>query len=319
LEPPVDAWQPDPAAWHVNPFASPPHPKFRDRRWLHAVLFVLTILTTTGVGAGYYASFVYGVTNEVPHMPLAAILLRGFWYSATALTILTCHELGHYLACRYYNIDASLPFFLPVPLSFGTLGAFIRIREPIPTKRMFFDIGIAGPIAGFLVTVPALFAGLAMSTIVKLPDPSQPMIVYGYSLLLKLATRVLFGVVPAGYDLNAHPIVFGAWFGMLATALNLLPFGQLDGGHVAYCVLGRKSSIVSLVTVAVTAALSFFAVSWLVWTGLLLLMMRLVGRHHPRVYDEEVPLDRGRLALAIFAVVMLALCFTPVPISFTNP
>jgi len=316
---PLDVWQPDPPAWRANPFASPPPAKFRDRIWLHVVLFAATVLTTTGVGAGYYANFIYGLTNEAPRMPLVAILLRGFWYSATALTILTCHELGHYLACRYYNIDASLPFFLPVPISFGTLGAFIRIREPIPTKRMLFDIGIAGPIAGFLVTVPALVAGLAMSTVFKLPDPAPGgMIVYGDTLLLKLASYLIFGTLPAGYDLNAHPIVFGAWFGMLATALNLLPFGQLDGGHVTYCVLGRKSSYVSLVTVAATAVLSLFAVSWVVWTALLLLMMRLVGRHHPPVYDEDVPLDRARMALAVFAVVMFALCFTPIPIAFQN-
>ena len=310
MDPVVENPEPDPLAWQ-------PRPKFRDRLWLHAVLFALTVVTTTWVGAEFYASWLYGVTNQIPRLALPTILLRGFWYSGTALAILTCHELGHYLACRYYNIDASLPFFLPVPLSFGTLGAFIRIREPIPTKRMFFDIGIAGPIAGFLVTVPALFLGLTMSTVIKMPE-STTMIVYGDSLLLKAASHMMFGAVPAGYDINAHPMVFGAWFGMLATALNLLPFGQLDGGHLAYCVLGRKSSYVSLATVAATAALSFFAASWVVWTVLLVVMMRLFGRHHPRVIDEDLPLDRPRMALAIFAAVMLVLCFTPIPMSFSN-
>ena len=313
MEPPVDAadWLPAQPAWQ-------PRPKFQDRIWLHGLLFVLTIVTTTYVGAGFYAGFVMGVTNQLPRMPWSA-LAGGLWYSGTALTILTCHELGHYLACRYYNIDASRPFFIPAPISLGTMGAFIRIRERIRLKREFFDIGIAGPIAGFLVTVPALFIGLSMSTIVKMPDPAQGMVViYGDSLLLKLASRMVFGSIAAGYDINAHPMVFGAWFGMLATALNLLPFCKLDGCHVSYCVLGRKSSYVSIATEIATAALSLLAYSWIVWTVLLLLMMRLLGRDHPPVEDEGAPLDRARLVLAAFALVILVLCFMPVPISFAQ-
>ena len=143
-----------------------PRPKFRDRRWVHALLFLATILTTTAVGAAHYGSFAtdFGATRV--SLGYAELALRGFWYSGTILAILGCHELGHYFACRYYDVDASLPFFLPAPLPLtGTLGAFIRIREPIPSKRMLFDIGIAGPIAGFVVAVPALFLGLWMSVI----------------------------------------------------------------------------------------------------------------------------------------------------------
>jgi len=294
--------------------------KFRDRLWVHAVLFVLTIFTTTSVGVGYYLGFASAFSGTVPKLSYLSALAHGAWYSGTVLTILTCHELGHYLACRYYNIDASLPFFLPLPLEpGGTLGAFIRIREPIPLKRQFFDIGIAGPIAGFLVTVPALFIGLSLSSIVKMPDPMPAnFVVFGDSMLLKMASRLVFGSIASGYDINAHPMVFGAWFGMLATALNLLPFGQLDGGHITYCVLGRKAWYVSIATVVTTAALSLLAVSWIVWTVLLLVMLRVLGRYHPPVMDEEMPLDRPRMVLAAFALVMLILCFMPVPITFTR-
>jgi membrane-associated protease RseP (regulator of RpoE activity) len=227
--------------------------------------------------------------------------------------------MGHYLACRYYDVDASKPYFLPLPIvsPFGTLGAFIRIREPIPHKRVLFDIGIAGPIAGFLVAVPATFIAIAMSNVVQLPDPLPPATVfYGEPLLYKIASRLLWGPMPAGHDLNLHPMGFGAWFGLFATALNLFPVGQLDGGHISYAVLGRRSSHVTMATIAVGLALSVFAGSWIVWSVMMLVMLRLFGRHHPPVFDEETPLDRGRQMLALFAVVMFVLCFMPVPIAF---
>jgi membrane-associated protease RseP (regulator of RpoE activity) len=300
---------PDPApayVWHA-------HPKFQDRVWLHALLFLLTVATTTFVGALHYDGYL-DFANQNAAFSLPGLLLHGFWYSGTILAILGCHELGHYFACRYYDVDASLPYFIPAPLPLtGTLGAFIRIREPIPTKRMLFDIGIAGPIAGFLIAVPALFAGVAMSPMVKLPDDFS-----GYNLgeplLFKLAAALLWGPVPDGYTLNLHPMAFAAWFGLLATALNLFPIGQLDGGHISYAVLGRRSSQVTLATVSAIAALSYFAMSWRVWTVLLILMLFAFGRHHPRTFDEDIPLDRPRLWLALGALVMFAVCFTPAPI-----
>ena len=298
-----------------------PRPKFQDRVWLHALLFVLTIATTTIAGADHYASFASDFVLRPLSMPIAQLLLRGFWYSGTILAILGCHELGHYFACRYYDVDASLPFFLPVPfvLMTGTLGAFIRIREPIPTKRMLFDIGIAGPIAGFLVAVPALFIGIAMSHVIQEPQPGQlPPGVITYSLgeplLLQFASRLLWGTPPAGYTLNLHPMAFAAWFGLLATALNLFPIGQLDGGHISYAVLGRRSTYLTIVMIAIAIGLAYFSKSWLVWTALMIAMLIAFGPRHPRVFDEDVPLDRPRMVLAVFAVVMFVLCFTPAPI-----
>jgi membrane-associated protease RseP (regulator of RpoE activity) len=285
--------------------------------WLHLLLFALTVATTTIAGAAQYASFLddFRGSTALP-MPFTALLVRGIWYSGTILTILGCHELGHYFACRYYDVDASLPFFIPAPILLtGTMGAFIRIREPIPQKRMLFDIGIAGPIAGFLVAVPALFIGVALSHVVRLPANQSNMLELGEPLLFKFASWLLWGTQPAGYSLNMHPMAFAAWFGLLATALNLFPMGQLDGGHIAYAVLGpRLSTRLTFATVAVTMGLAWFASSWIVWTVLTIAMLVAFGPRHPRVFDEEVPLDRTRLLLALFAVAMFILCFTPAPI-----
>ena len=299
---------PTPVVWQ-------PRLKFQDRVWLHGLLFLLTIVTTTLVGADQYAGFLADFKQPGPlPMSVSSLLLRGLWYSGTILGILGCHELGHYFACRYYDVDASLPYFLPVPISItGTLGAFIRIREPIPQKRMLFDIGIAGPIAGFLVAVPALFFGVAMSHVVQMPENFVGLEL-GEPLLFKVVSWLFWGSVPKGYSLNLHPMAFAAWFGLLATALNLFPIGQLDGGHISYAVLGPRSTVVTFVMLGVALVLTFFSASWIVWTGLLVVMLFMVGPRHPRVFDEEEPLDRTRLLLALCAVVIFVLCFTPAPI-----
>ena len=299
-------------------FAWQPRPKFRDKVWLHALLLLLTIATTTIAGANHYAAFLSDFRMEELQISTWNLIAHGLWYSSTILAILGCHELGHYLACRYYDVDASLPFFLPVPvLMTGTLGAFIRIREPIPQKRMLFDIGIAGPIAGFLVAVPTLFIGVAMSHVARVP-PNFAGFEMGEPLLFKLASRLLWGTIPAGYSLNMHPMAFAAWFGLLVTALNLFPVGQLDGGHISYAVLGPKSTYVTFLTISAAIVRGFFSSSLAGWTGLMIIMLFLFGPRHPRVFDEHVPLDRTRLILALFAVVMFVLCFTPSPIETTQ-
>jgi membrane-associated protease RseP (regulator of RpoE activity) len=295
----------------------PPRLKFQDRIWLHLVLFLATIATTTIVGAEHYLSFLSDFV-EPPRVPVLMLLVRGFWYSGTILLILGAHELGHYFACRYYQVDASLPFFLPAPFVFltGTLGAFIRIREPIRSKRMLFDIGIAGPIAGFVFALPALFVGLAMSHVVVLPADSIGLLSLGEPLLFKAASWLVWGSIPDGSSINMHPVAFAAWFGLLATALNLFPIGQLDGGHISYAVLGRRSTIVTLVMLGIAVCLTLFiSWSWAVWTVLLLVMMFTFGPRHPRTADEHMPLDSTRQWLALFALIMFVLCFTYNPIS----
>jgi membrane-associated protease RseP (regulator of RpoE activity) len=276
---------------------------------------MLTLASTTLAGAGHYAAFLDDFSGStVAPMPFPALFLRGFWYSATILAILGCHEMGHYLACRYYDVDASLPFFLPVPIVLtGTMGAFIRIREPIPQKRMLFDIGIAGPLAGFLVAVPALVLGLSMSHVVRIPA-NTPGLELGEPLLFKAASWALWGNPPDGYALNLHPVGFAAWFGLLATALNLFPIAQLDGGHISYAVLGRRSIYITFGMMAVAIGLAYFSASWILWTALTIGMLIVFGPRHPPVFDEHVPLDRARVALAFVALLMLVLCFTPAPI-----
>src|SRR5262245_32848232 len=217
------------------------------RPWRHIILFLLTVASTVVVGAEQFASF-YVNFRPATTLDLSGVelLLNGLWYSASILAILGAHEFGHYYACRYYGVDASLPYFLPAPLPLtGTLGAFIRIRQMIPGKRELFDIGIAGPIAGFIVAVPVLLFGMTLSRVVQLPPTTGGIVELGEPLLFQGAAWLVFGSIPDGYSINMHPMGFAAWFGLLATALNLFPIGQLDGGHISYAVLGRKSTIVT--------------------------------------------------------------------------
>lgn len=283
--------------------------------WRHLILFLLTVATTTFVGAEHFASFHVDFGNRAPDLSTAQFILNGLWYSMSILAILGAHEFGHYYACRRYGVDASLPYFLPAPLPLtGTLGAFIRIRQPIPGKRELFDIGIAGPIAGFIVAIPVLLVGLSLSRLTELPADTQGFVELGEPLLFKGVAWLFWGTPPEGYSINMHPMAFAAWFGLLATALNLFPIGQLDGGHIAYAVLGRKSTLVTLATVGGLIALTFVSSSWLVWTVLTVVMLVAFGPRHPRTIDEDIPLDRTRLWLAAAALVMFVICFTPAPI-----
>ena len=275
-------------------------------------LLLATILSTTWVGARYHQGFVsdFSTSTEAPF-----VLWHGLWYSLTVLTILGVHELGHYYACRHYRVDASLPYFLPAPFLIGTLGAFIRMRQPIATKRMLFDIGVAGPIAGFVVAVPALFLGVGLSRVVPLPESFGELSLFlGKPLLFRLAASTIWGAAPEGYTLNLHPMGFAAWVGLLATALNLFPIGQLDGGHISYAIFGSRSTLVTVASAAVLFALAFHSPSWIAWAVLMVVMLVALGPRHPRTLDHDVPLDRTRTLVAVCALVIFVLCFTPAPI-----
>jgi len=305
-------WRPE--DYYPNPgwTAELPAPTPRQRVWLHVLLLVVTVLTTTAVGALHYAGFLSAFgPDQPPFTP--GLFVAGLWYSGTILAILGCHELGHYYACRHYGVDATWPFFLPAPILTGTLGAFIKIREPIRTKRVLFDVGVAGPLAGFVVAVPALFLGLWLSNVARLPADFSGLSL-GEPLLFKGAAWLIWGTTPSGYSLNLHPMAFAAWFGLLATALNLFPIGQLDGGHISYAVLGRRSFYVTLAAVGCALVLTRFSASWYVWTGLVVLMLIVFGPRHPPTADEHLPLGRARLAIALLALVIFVLCFTPAPI-----
>ena len=240
-------------------------PKFQSRLRPHLALFGLTPASTTLIGATIAFAGEFG-RRSIGAIDWPTYLAHGFFYSVTLLAILGAHEMGHYVFCRRYDVDATLPFFIPMPIVLtGTLGAVIRIREAFPTRRVLFDIGVAGPLAGFAVIVPALFIGLSLSTIV--PEPTQGGLFYlGEPLLFKLATALVFGPIKDGLTINLHPIGFAAWFGLFATALNLLPFGQLDGGHITYSTLGRRSTPISIATVSGAVAMTFVSISWLVMT-----------------------------------------------------
>lgn len=314
FDPPDSFSAPMPRMEPARPWVPVPPP--RPPVWRHVILFLLTVGTTIVAGANHFAVFEFDFTGQSgAELSTPVLMLNGLWYCASILAILGAHEFGHYFACRHYGVDASLPYFLPAPLPLtGTLGAFIRIRQPIPGKRELFDIGIAGPIAGFVVAVPVLIAGMSFSKITQLPADTSGFIELGEPLLFKAVAWVIWGTPPDGYAINMHPMAFAAWFGLLATALNLFPIGQLDGGHISYAVLGRRSTVVTLVTVVVLIGLTFISTSWLVWTVLTVVMLVTFGPRHPRTVDEDVPLDRARMWLAVGAVVMFILCFTPAPI-----
>lgn len=302
---------------YVMPGSRPP-----ERVWRYVVLFLLTVVTTTLVGVDHYVNFYLGFKPAV-ELPFSVLQLvvRGLWYSVSILAILGSHEFGHYYACRYYGVDASLPYFLPVPpvVLTGTLGAFIRIRQQIPTKRALFDIGIAGPLAGFVVLIPVLMIGMYLSQVVQMPkDFNGTVFELGEPLLFKAATWLTFGSVPDGYTVSMHPVAFAAWFGMLATTLNLFPVGQTDGGHISYAVLGRHSTLVSLITIACLVALSFVAASWILWTVLMVGLLVVFGPRHPSTSDEHVPLDPARMWVAALGVVVFVICFAPVPLQIIN-
>jgi membrane-associated protease RseP (regulator of RpoE activity) len=295
-----------------------PRKRFQHVWWKHILLFALTLLTTTLVGEFRYLAFLSDFGRTQLQITEPSALLHGLWYSLTIIGILGAHEMGHYLACRRYQVDATLPYFLPlylgpVGLQIGTLGAVIRIKEPFPTRKILFDVGIAGPIAGFVVLVPALFLGMYLSNVTVSPPP-ETLTYIGKPLLFRFARWLVFGPIPDGSIVNLHPMVFAAWFGMLATALNLLPFGQLDGGHITYATLGRLSTPISLVTVASALVMTYISRSWLLMTVLMVAMLLAFGPRHPPVLNEYEPLGRGRRRLALFALAMLILCFTPVPI-----
>ena len=298
-------------------FFAPPvrRRKFQHRYAPHVILLLLTLLTTSFTDAFGYLWFEALPAHDPRPLQLfnLATFTHGLWYSIPLLLILGAHEFGHYFACRYHDVDATLPFFLPLPLPpSGTLGAVIRIREPFPSKEALFDIGVAGPIAGFLMLLPVLFAGVAMSHVVPITEARG--VEYGEPLLFKLVASLQFGAIPDGYEVMLHPLGFAAWWGMLATALNLLPFGQLDGGHVVYSLLGRRAVYASVATLGGALLLTTRSLGWISIAVMMLVMAFFLGVRHPRIRDEDTPLDARRRLVALCALVIFVLCFTPVPI-----
>jgi membrane-associated protease RseP (regulator of RpoE activity) len=309
----------------------------RPPRWLtlaviHGGLFLATAASTT---AAFYASFSAAA-------PGVERLIDSLTFSLPALLILGSHEMGHYLMARAHGVDVSLPYFIPAPFSFGTLGAVIRLKGRLPSRDALLDVGAGGPLAGLAVALPLLVTGVMLSHPVPAPAPpfppsfsllhlgaelghalrrwldgteAPPLAIgatyFGDNLLTLGLTRLIWGRLPEGMDLDAHPVFIAAWFGLLVTMLNLVPVGQLDGGHVLRAALGERAARWGphVASLALICAL-FFSASWLVW---FFLMTKVVGFEHPPPIDDETPLSPGRRAFVYATWALTVACFIPVP------
>jgi membrane-associated protease RseP (regulator of RpoE activity) len=292
------------------------------RAWLNILLFLVTAVSTFVVGISWSFGYKYAeITAQNPDLisdPALIlnpeILALSLVYMVALLAILLGHELGHYLACQYYRIDATLPYFIPAPTLIGTMGAFIRIRSPITKKQQLFDIGIAGPLTSFILSLPAVVFGLSLSKPVP-PFPEGESLMFGDPLILKLVGRLVFKGIPEGYDIVPHPIAFAGWVGILVTALNLFPVGQLDGGHIAYALLGEKSRKIAPYFIGIFVLMGiFFWFGWFVWA----LLIYFLGLKHPHISDEDKSLSPGRRLLGIMILIIFILSFTPDPIKGYN-
>lgn len=286
------------------------------RWWLNLLFFCVTLLTSTAFGFALVQSF--SVRSSLDANLIFDGYVRfiqgdprvwwGLQFSAPLLLILLAHEFGHYFECLRWKVDASLPYFLPSPTLFGTLGAFIRIRSPIYTRAGLFDIGVSGPIAGFIVLIPILIAGISESRVMPHAANHGPF-VFGAPLLMLIVEHFVFPGV-ASSDILLSPAAMAAWGGLLATAINLLPVGQLDGGHILYAVCGeRLHRTVSTCLVAALGVLGFFYWAWWIWAVLMLFF----GRRHPLVYDRA-PLSPKRIALSVAALLIFVLSISVVPV-----
>lgn len=267
-----------------------------DKPVVNLVLFILTFITTFATGYLYH--------NKVS---------AGFWYSFGIMSILLSHEMGHYLMCRKYGVRATLPFFIPFPPlinPFGTMGAVIRMEGRMPNRRVLFDIGAGGPIAGLIPTLPAVYFGLKMSEIVPQQQQMQGLIYLGDSLLFKALTYLAHGSIAFQQDVILHPLAFAGWAGLFVTALNLLPIGQLDGGHVLYALFGERSQYIYPIILGLFALVCiFFYIGWI----LLIILLMWFGFRHPPTLDPVTPLDPLRRNIAIGMFVLFILSFTPIP------
>lgn len=279
--------------------------------YINIILFLITIFTTIVSGAVLEGADVLSDFSKVK---------EGIPFSFTLISILGFHELGHYFASRFHNINATLPYFIPAPpiipttppiLFIGTFGAFIKVKSQISDKKKLLDIGAYGPIAGFLMTVPSIIFGLQISAI-KEVIPGHG-ITLGNSLLLYFAEKMIFGNIPPGYDVELSSVAFAGFIGLLVTTLNLMPIGQLDGGHIVYALFGKKHAIIARIFFIVLLLLSVLThwIGWLFWA----ILIYAIGFRHPPTANDFIPIDNKRKIIGCFCICIFILCFIPVPIS----
>ncbi len=309
--------------------------------WVNLILFLITLLSVVFAGVLYS----YEGPAPVDTVGWVNLLVNNFTvglpFAISLLAILLAHEFGHYLAGRYHKTSVTLPYFLPFPFSpLGTLGAFIQLREPPRNKRVLLDIGLAGPLAGLAVAIPVLLYGLSLSEVSTLPEyigPGQAFSLEGNSILYLLAkyvtqgqwlpapadfggmepiaywVRYFFTGLPTplgGTDVLMHPIAWAGWAGLLVTALNLIPAGQLDGGHLLYSLFGNQARRLLPFILIGLAAMGFFWSGWFLWVFLIMLM----GSQHAQPLDQITKLDTKRKLLAVLGLIIFILAFTPVPL-----
>ncbi len=271
---------------------------------IHIILFVLTVFTTLVAGALQEGAIPW----ENPFS-----IVKGIPFSFTLISILLTHELAHYFASRRHGMTASLPYFIPgppLPPMIGTFGAVIKTNPPIPDRRALFDIGVSGPLAGFIVSVIAIIIGLKLSRIAPLEEVKGFTVVLGDSLGFKLISYLVIGTLPDKADIFLHPIAYAGWIGFFVTAMNLLPIGQLDGGHVVYAVLGRWHRIVSISMVVLLFILGYMSwPGWYLWGFL----TTVLGTRHPPVFYPNIELDKRRKVIAWITLIVFFLTFTPEP------
>ena len=268
--------------------------------FLHLFLFIATSISTLAAGASWAGIDLLKEPQRI---------FEGFPFAGTLMIILLVHELSHYIASNRHGTKATLPYFIPAPVGFGTLGAFIKMKSPISTRKALIDIGASGPISGFVVSVIACAAGLYLSKVIPITG-AESMLTLGDSILFKLLSGIIIGITPDNADILLHPIAFAGWLGLFITSLNLIPVGQLDGGHIAYAFLGdrhKKLSIFLIVTLGVMAI--FFWPGWAIWAGLMLIL----GIKHPPVLYWEQPLDGQRSRIALICFIIFIITFVPSP------
>ena len=298
-----------PAIERLNAPALPPPLRARSKRIHPAVnllFFLATVYSTLVAGTLFFASELE-IDSFVELLITPSLWVHGMSYSFCVLAILGAHEMGHFVACRIYGVDATWPFFIPGPNPFGTFGAVIRIRSRIPDRRALFDIGVAGPIAGFVVAVPVLIYALSQSTII--PSPSDRSgILFPDCPLISILGR-LFLDLSGDVQIQPHPTYFAAWIGLFATSLNLLPLGQLDGGHIVYALSRRAHFLVTRLGAPALILIGYLTSGHhLILFGLIFVF---IGRSHPPLLEEQVGLGRGRMLVAWLALLIFILCFIP--------